>query len=257
LLKPLANLRRSLWLAALLFLSASPVMAERQLIVSVTGPIAKQLRSGVFLPEDKVVKLGTKDHIVVVDSKGARGFSGPRSLSFNRDPAQRVVGDDWMNKIISNPQPIVRLAGVREVKTVHFSVGNPFVFVLIPPKPSGPICFSRRSIVILQRMSRDQKSLNIVANGSSQTGSVTFDNEATAAQWPERLIPRLGTVGRYRISDPDNRAIARSVILKRVQDDGSSWVEFGQSLTRNKCSNSDRLLAMREWDVTPKVITTL
>ncbi len=242
-------------LAALLLLSTCPLLAERQLIISVTGPIAKQLRPGTFLPEGKAVKLGIMDHIVVVDGKGARGFSGPQNRILTRTPARVEDGKDWVKNLITAPDPLIRLAGMRGVKAAQLDGENPFFTVIIPAKVGGPICFASRSTLFLQRMSRDQVAVEVRPNAPAKPETMTFPGESAAVRWPTSLLPAAQSSRNYQIRDLKIRSRPRVIKLVHIQNQGLGWVEYGQSLTRQRCSNSDWLVAMKDWEEASRVVT--
>jgi hypothetical protein len=248
---------KSGWPPALLLIIASPALAEPQLIVSISGPIATQLRPGTFVKDGKSITLGVKDHIVVVDSKGARGFSGPQTLSLARSPAQIAGSKDWINRLIDVPTPALRLAGVRKVTVLQPAGSNPFLDVVFPAKPSGSICFVSSSRLFVARVDRAAAMRDIKTTGRKILSSIMFENRASTARWPSLLVPVAGTKAQYSVIDPRGRIKPQSVTLVHVRDQGLSWLEFGQSLTRARCSNGEWLLAMRDWDENPKVITAL
>jgi hypothetical protein len=226
-----------------------PALAEPQLVAAVTGPLAKRLRPGQFLKDNQPLKLGKGDHIVVVDRKGARAFTGPQSVTLNRKP--HAAGDQQpiITALMGGKEPIVRLAGVRGL-TPKTGGGrsnrlNPYAEVVIPVKPSKTICFFEQSTLILDRGRKRPEVGAISVTGNDVKALATYALGVRLMPWPGNMVP--ATTTRYRLT---GKGIAATILLVPVPATALDWLALGEFLTSRKCSNADWILAKRDWDET-------
>jgi hypothetical protein len=246
--QPLLILRALCAATALVLVFANQAFAEPQLVIKVGGPLAKRVRTGVFLSEDKPLKLGENDRIVIVDSKGARAFSGPRVISFNRKPVE-MIPSNQINNLVGSNEPIVRLAGVRGVRPnrpeTSRSRTNPFLHIAIRPSKMRTICFAEESNLLLERNSSEAATLIVQPLASGGAVKLSYSTSQSQHPWPSLLRPAVSARAEFRISE---KGKSYTVKLIHVPISTLDWIELGRFVTNHKCSNGDWIVAMRDWD---------
>jgi hypothetical protein len=242
------GLRRA-GLAIGLIAAIAPALAEPQLVATVTGPLAKRIRPGQFLKDGLILRLGKADHVVVVDRKGARAFTGPQSVVLNRDPPLSKDQQSVVDTLIRGKEPIVRLAGVRGLGTKTGGEQrvklNPYAQIVIPAKSFKIICVAERSTLILERDKRRSGSEAFTVTHGEAKALATFAPGHQRTPWPETLYPSANNPARYQLS---GKGVAGSISLVPVTENSLDWLALGTFLTAQKCSNTDWILAKRDWD---------
>lgn len=215
-------------------------------MIKVTGPLSKHVRAGAFLDDSKALKLGKSDHIVIVDSKGARAFTGPKKILLSRTSASQLSGT--ASGMISSGEAIVRLAGVRGIGGHQPGVtgrqSNPYLRTAIKPGARQTVCFLPTAMLMLERSGSDAETLKLEPVEGGTAVTVRFPAYQTQMPWPNAHRPT--ETAQYRII---GKSKSRTVTLIPVQAGVTDWLELGTFLTKAKCSNGDWVLAQRDWDV--------
>jgi hypothetical protein len=234
--------------AALVLLLPAPASAEPQLVIKVKGPLAKRIRTGTFLGDGTAIKLGKYDHIVVVDSKGARAFTGPKQISLGRTPLTPGGGTRIANGMVGEGKPIVHLAGVRGIE--HHPKGaisrqiNPYLRTMIHPGADQPVCFLQTAVLMLERNGSDAETLTLEPLARGTAVMMRFAAFQKQLAWPATHRPNVAA--QYRIK---GKSRSHAVTLIPVPAGVTGWLELGMFLNQQKCSNGDWVLAQRDWDV--------
>jgi hypothetical protein len=233
---------------ALIFTLGNPALAEPQLVIKVSGPLAKRVQAGIFLNEDKPLKLGENDHIVIVDSKGARAFSGPRMASLGRIPSE-ITPSNKINNLIGGNEPIVRLAGVRGIRPNRPGMPqtrtNPYLHISVRPTKMRTVCFAEASTLLLERSGRDAATLTVQPTAGGEAVKLNYSASQSQQPWPALLRPAVSASARFRIRE---KTKSYAVTLVHTPLNTLNWVQLGRFVTNQKCDNGDWIIAMRDWD---------
>jgi hypothetical protein len=216
-------------LAALLVTTAAAAAAD-VLVVRSSGPSAKNYRPGQRLADNARITLRSGDTVVLLDSRGTRTFTWPRTITASsavQAGTRTVQGTDG------------RRARIGAVRSAGIVPASPTTIWDVDVTQSGTMCLASTSGVRLWRPESSQPATLTISGPGGTTHTVPWPAGSTTAAWPSALPISDGA--EYRLSLTGS-PVPTTIRVKTLPAPPADLPAVAQALIANDCPEQLDLL---------------
>ena len=216
-------------LAALLVATAAAAAAD-VLVVRSSGPSAKNYRPGQRLADNARITLRSGDTVVLLDSRGTRTFTGPRTVTAS-SPVQAgtrtVQGTDG------------RRARIGAVRSAGIVPASPTTIWDVDVTQSGTMCLASSSGPQLWRPNSAEAATLTISGPGDATHTVSWPAGSATVAWPSALPISDGAEYRLRLSDSP---VPTRIRIKTLAEPPADLQSVAEALIRSDCPEQLDLL---------------